>query len=105
MGLLGIFGVFFGAWLIMTQLGSSLVGSLGQAFVATLVSLVILGLLIWIADIGTITSLIVFCLLYAGLLWIMRFRIVSDLFVETVRIVRIVIILAVVIGLVVWIVL
>lgn len=89
----------------MTQLGSSLVRSLGQAFVATAIALMILGLLMWITGIGTLASLVIFSLLYAVLLWIMRFRIVSNLFVETVRIVRIVIILAVVIGLVVWIVL
>lgn len=105
MGIMKIIGFFVGAWLIMTQLGSSLVRSLGQAFVATAIALMILGLLLWITGIGTLTSLVIFSLLYAVLLWIMRFRIVSNLFVETVRIVRIVIILAVVIGLVVWIVL
>ncbi len=105
MGIMKIIGFFVGTALIMTQLGSSLVRSLGQAFVATAIALMILGLLMWITGIGTLASLVIFSLLYAVLLWIMRFRIVSNLFVETVRIVRIVIILAVVIGLVVWIVL
>jgi hypothetical protein len=105
MGIMKIVGFFVGAWLIMTQLGSSLVRSLGQAFVATAIALMILGLLIWITGIGTLISLVVFSVLYAVLLWIMRFRMVSNLFVETVRIFRVALILAVVIGLVVWIVL
>lgn len=100
-----IIGFFVGTALIMTQLGSSLVRSLGQAFVATAVSLMILGLLIWITSIGTFISVVIFSLLYAVLLWIMRFRMVSGLFAETVRIVRVALILAAVIGLVVWIVL
>lgn len=105
MNIMKILGLFAGAWLIATQLGSSLVRSIGQAFVATVVSLIILGLLIWITHIGTLASIVIFCLLYAVLLWIMRFRIVSNLFAETVRIVRIALILGVMIGVVVWIVL
>jgi hypothetical protein len=102
---MNIIGVFVGAFLIATQLGSSLIRSLGQAIVATVVALIVLSLIIWITGIGTIASLALFCLLYAVLLWIMRFRMVSNLFVETVRIFRVALILAVVIGLVVWIVL
>lgn len=89
----------------MTQLGSLASRSLGQAFIATLISLVILGLIIWITAVGTFASIVIFSLLYAVLLWIMRFRMVSGLFAETVRIVRVSIIVAVVIGLVVWIIL
>lgn len=105
MNIMKIFGLFGGAWLIATQLGSSLVRSFGQAFVATVTSLIILGLLIWITHIGTLISILVFSLLYAVILWIMRFRMVSNLFAETVRIIRITLILMVMIGLVVWIVL
>lgn len=105
LGVMKIIAFFLGAWLIMVQLGSSLVRALGQAFVATVISTIILGLIMWITGIGTALSIIVFTLLYAVLLWIMRFRMVSNLFVETVRIFRVALILAVVIGLVVWIVL
>ena len=93
MNIMKIIGLFAGAWLISTQLGSSLGRSIGQAFVATAVSLIILGLLIWIMQIGTFVSIILFSILYAVLLWIMRFRMVSNLFAETVRIVRIALIL------------
>ena len=105
LGVMKIIAFFLGAWLIMAQLGSSLVRALGQAFVATVISTIILGLIMWITGIGTFLSIVVFALLYAVLLWIMRFRMVSNLFVETVRIFRVALILAVVIGLVVWIVL
>lgn len=105
LGVMKIIAFFLGAWLIMAQLGSSLVRALGQAFVATVISTIILGLIMWITGIGTFLSIVVFMLLYAVLLWIMRFRMVSNLFVETVRIFRVALILAMVIGLVVWIVL
>lgn len=105
LGVMKIIGFFGGAWLIATQLGSSLARSIGQAFVATIIAIAILALLIWITSIGTLVSIILFSALYTVLLWIMRFRMVSNLFVETVRIVRIGLILAVVIGVVVWIVL
>lgn len=105
MGVMAMVGFFIGALLIMTQLRSVPVRSLGQAFIATLISLIILALIMWITGIGTFLSVVIFSLLYAVLLWIMRFRMVSGLFAETVRIVRVTLILAVVIGLVVWIVL
>ena len=100
-----IVGFFGGAWLIATQLGSSLARSLGQALVATVIALGILGLLIWITHIGTLVSVLLFSVLYTVLLWIMRFRMVSNLFAETVRIVRIGIILELVIGIIIWIIL
>jgi hypothetical protein len=105
MGIMKMIGFFGGAWLIGTQLGSSLARSIGQAFVATVIAIAILGLLIWITSIGTLISIILFSALYTVLLWIMRFRMVSNLFVETVRIIRIGMILAFMIGIVVWIVL
>jgi len=104
-GVMKIIGFFGGAWLIATQLGSSLARSIGQAFVATIIAIAILTLLIWITSIGTLVSIILFSALYTVLLWIMRFRMVSDLFVETVRIVRIGLILAIVLGIIIWIVL
>gem|GEM_PF-956096 len=104
-GLMEMVGFFVGSWLIVTQLGTSLARALGQSFIATVVALMILSLLIWIMHIGVVLSVIFFCLLYCALLWIMRFRMVSNLFTETVRIVRVGLILAVVIGVVVWIVL
>lgn len=105
LGIMKIVGFFGGAWLIATQLGSSLARSLGQALVATVIALGILGLLIWITHIGTLVSVLLFSVLYTVLLWIMRFRMVSNLFAETVRIVRIGIILALVIGIIIWIIL
>ncbi len=105
LGIMKIVGFFGGAWLITTQLGSSLARSLGQALVATVIALGILGLLIWITHIGTLVSVLLFSVLYTVLLWIMRFRMVSNLFAETVRIVRIGIILALVIGIIIWIIL
>ena len=100
LGIMKMIGFFGGAWLIGTQLGS-----IGQAFVATVIALAILGLLIWITSLGTLVSILLFSALYTVLLWIMRFRMVSNLFAETVRIVRIGLILAVTISLVVWIIL
>ena len=105
LGIMKIVGFFGGAWLIATQLGSSLARSLGQALVATVIALGILGLLIWITHIGRLVSVLLFSVLYTVLLWIMRFRMVSNLFAETVRIVRIGIILALVIGIIIWIIL
>lgn len=105
LGIMKMIGFFGGAWLIGTQLGSSLVRSVGQAFVATVIAIAILGLLTWITNLGTLVSIILFSALYTVLLWIMRFRIVSNLFAETVRIVRIGLILVVVIGVIVWIIL
>lgn len=105
LAIMAIIGIFVGTGLIMSQLRSTLVRSLGQAIVATAISLIILSLVIWITNIGTLIALMTFCLLFAVLLWIMRFRMVSDLFIETVRIVRVALVLAIVIGLVVWIVL
>ncbi len=102
LGVMKILGFFVGTALIMYQLRSSLVRSLGQAFVATVISTIILALIMWITGIGTFVSVILFSALYGILLWIMRFRMVSNLFVETVRIFRVALILAVVIGLVVW---
>lgn len=105
MGIMKIMGLFGGAWLISSQLDSSLSRSILQALVATVVSVIVLGLIIWITHIGTVLSIILFSVIYAALLWIMRFRMVSNLFAETVRIVRVALILGVMIGLVVWIVL
>lgn len=105
LGIMKIVGFFGGAWLIATQLGSSLARSLGQALVATVIALGILGLLIWITHIGTLVSVLLFSVLYTVLLWIMRFRMVSNLFAETVRIVRIGIILALVLSVIIWIIL
>lgn len=105
MGLMKIAGIFVGTWLIITQLGSSLFRAVGQSIVATVISLILLAFLFWLGSIGTLTSIIVFSVLYAVLLWIMRFRMVSNLFAETVRIVRIGLILALILGVMVWIVL
>lgn len=105
LGLMKILGFFAGSWLIATQLGSTLGRSIGQAFVATAVSVGILGLMTWITDIGPILSVVIFTAVYAVILWIMRFRMVSDLFPETVRIVRVALILGAMIGIVAWIVL
>ena len=98
-----ITGIFLGTWLIMTQLGSSLLRAIGQAIVATIVALGLLAFLFWIGTLGTITSILIFAALYGILLWIMRFRMVSNLFIETVRILRIALILVVVVGILVWI--
>lgn len=105
LSILKIGGILGGVWLIMTQLRSGLFSAVAQAIVSTVVSLGILILLIWIAHVGIWTSLALFVLLYVMLLWIMRFRMVSNLFAETVRIVRIGLILVVTIGVVVWIIL
>lgn len=105
LNIMKIVGFFGGAWLIASQLGSSLARSIGQSLVATAVSVIILGLLAWMTAIGTVVSVILFSIIYAAVLWLMRFRMVDNLFVESVRIVRIAIILGVVIGLVAWIVL
>ncbi len=104
-GVLKIAGIMAGSFLIFSQLGSNLFRSVGQALVATVISLAILAFLMWLGHISTFVAIGVFVLMYAALLWIMRFRMVSNLFVETVRIVRIALILAVIIGIVVWIIL
>jgi len=105
MGILKIGGIMGGSFLIFSQLGSSLLRSVGQALVATVISLAILAFLMWLGNISTLIAVSVFVLMYAALLWIMRFRIVSNLFVETVRIVRVALILLLLIGVMVWIIL
>jgi len=105
LSILKIGGILGGVWLIMTQLRSGLFSAVAQAIVSTVVSLGILSLLIWIAHIGMWASLALFVLLYVTLLWIMRFRMVSNLFAETVRIVRVGLILGVIMGIVVMIIL
>ncbi len=104
-GLLKIVGIMVGTFLIFSQLGSSLLRSVGQALVATVISLAILAFLMWLGHISTFIAIIVFTITYAALLWIMRFRMVSNLFAETVRIVRVALIVAVVTGLLIWIIL
>lgn len=101
----GIIGTFIGAILIATQLGSSFIRSFGQSLGATLIALVVVAFLAWINPLGTVSTVVLFVILFAILLWIMRFRIVSNLFVETIRIVRVALVLAVVIGIIIWIVL
>ncbi len=103
--LIGIFGLFVGMLLIVLHLDTPALRAFGQSLGATLVSLTLLGFLQWIGDIGTVVSVILFVALYGVLLWIMRFRMVSNLFLETVRIVRVVLILGVIMGLMLWIVL
>ena len=105
LALLKIVGVIAGTFLIFSQLGSNLIRAVGQAIVATLIALAILAFLMWLGDISTWVAVIVFALVYAALLWIMRFRMVSNLFAETVRIVRVVLIIAVAVGILAWIVL
>lgn len=105
LGIMKIIGIFIGAWLIMSQLGSSFFRACGQALVATIVSAGLLTFLLWLGSMSTIISIILFSGIYAVLLWIMRFRMVSNLFAETVRIVRVALILGVLIGIVVWVVL
>lgn len=105
LSILKIGGILGGVWLIMTQLRSGLFSALAQAIVSTVVSLGILSLLIWIAHIGMWASLALFVLLYVMLLWIMRFRMVSNLFAETVRIVRVGLILGVLLSIIVFIIL
>lgn len=105
MGIMKVVGIILGTWLIMTQLDSSLFRSFGQALVATVIALGLLYFLIWIGTLGTLASVIVFTVIYAVILWIMRFRMVSNLFAETVRIIRIALIIAVVAGVLIWIVL
>lgn len=105
LSILKIGGILGGVWLIMTQLRSGLFSAVAQAIVSTVVSLGILSLLIWIAHIGMWVSLALFVLLYVMLLWIMRFRMVSNLFAETVRIVRVGLILGVLLSIIVFIIL
>jgi len=105
-GIMKIIGIFLGTWLITTQLNSSLFRAAGQAIIATVVSVGLLVFLLWIIGaLGTITCVVIFSLFYAVLLWIMRFRMVSNLFAETVRIIRIAVIIAVVTGVLAWIIL
>lgn len=59
----------------------------------------------WMGPLSTIASVVLFSIIYAIILWIMRFRMVSNLFVETVRIVRIAMIIGIVAGILIWIVL
>ena len=98
-------GIFAGTYLITSQLRSSLFSSLGQAMIATLVSIGLLAFLIWMGPLSTLTSVILFSGIYAVILWIMRFRMVSNLFAETVRIVRIAIIIALIASMLIWIIL
>jgi hypothetical protein len=105
LSVLGIVWFFIGTWLIMWQLNASFARALGQAFVASFVALMILALLIWIIHVGSVVSVILFSMLYAVLLWIMRFRMVSNLFAETVRIIRVGLILGVILSIFVWIIL
>ncbi len=105
LGLMKIVGVVFGAFLIFSQLGSNLLRSVGQSLVATVISLAILSFLMWLGHISTLLAIISFTVIYGALLWIMRFRMVSNLFAETVRIIRVVLIMALALSLLVWIVL
>lgn len=102
---IGIVGLFVGTLLIIGLLDEGILQSFSQSLGATLIALILVAFLQWIGDIGTVTTVLVFALLYGILLWIMRFRMVSDLFVDTVRVIRVMVILGIVIGLVVWIVL
>jgi hypothetical protein len=104
-GIMKLTGIFVGTYLITSQLRSSLFSSLGQAMIATLVSIGLLAFLIWMGTLSTLVSIVLFSVFYAIILWIMRFRMVSNLFAETVRIVRIALIIAVVAGVLVWIIL
>lgn len=104
-GIMKIIGICIGSWLIITQLGSSLFRAVGQAIVATVISVSLLAFLFWLGSMSNLVSVLLFTIIYAVILWIMRFRMVSNLFAETVRIVRIALILWVIVGIVMWIVL
>ncbi len=92
-GIMKIIGICIGSWLIITQLGSSLFRAVGQAIVATVISVSLLAFLFWLGSMSNLVSVLLFTIIYAVILWIMRFRMVSNLFAETVRIVRIALIL------------
>lgn len=92
-GIMKIIGICIGSWLIITQLGSSLFRAVGQAIVATVISVSLLAFLFWLGSMSNLVSILLFTIIYAVILWIMRFRMVSNLFAETVRIVRIALIL------------
>lgn len=102
-GIFAMVGFFVGAWLITVQLHTSLIRALIEAFISTFVAILILVFISWILTFGTIWSLVIFTLVYGVVLWILRFRLVSNLFVETVRIIRVMVILLLILALVVWI--
>lgn len=98
-------GLFIGTWLIVTQLRVRLFVALGQSIIATCVTIAIVSLLFWLSSVGTFTTIILFVCLYTILLWIMRFRDGERVFAETVRVVRVGLLLLVILSFIVWIIL
>lgn len=97
--------ICMGTYLIVTQLSTSLFRALLQAGISTVVSVGILGFFSWIIGFKIIVFVIFFGIFYSIILWILRFRMVSDIFPETVRIVRVSVILICIISICVWIIL
>ena len=102
MTILTLSGILVGAGLIASQLRSSLASALGQSTIATIVSVVILGFFLWVSALSTPITVTIFALLFGALLWIMRFRIVSDLFADSVRIFRVALLLGIIMAILVW---
>ncbi|MFA6080619.1 MAG: DKNYY domain-containing protein [Candidatus Gracilibacteria bacterium] len=100
--ILGSIGVFFGSWLIRTQLNNHLSSSISGALIATFFSLLILGFVHWLGPILLLWSIVLFSVLFGAFLWVLSFRANHGLFVLSVRVLRIVIFLGLVIGLVSW---
>ncbi len=97
-------GFVLGTFLILTQLHTSLFRAFSQTFIATVFATVLVTFIMWIGAQFSWGMILIFGILYAALLWILRFRMTSDLFAETVRIVRVSLILVAFLWLVHWIV-
>lgn len=100
--ILGSMGVFFGSWLIRTQLNNHLSNSITGSLVATFFSLLILGFVDWLGAISLLWTVILFSVLFGAFLWVLSFRANHSLFALSVRVLRIVIFLGLASGLIFW---
>ncbi len=100
--ILGSIGIFFGSWLIHTQLNNRLSGAISGSLVATFFSLLILGFVYWLGPISLTWAVILFSVLFGAFLWVLSFRANHALFALSVRVLRIVIFLGLACGLLIW---
>ena len=97
--ILGSIGVFFGSWLIRTQLNNRLSSAITGSLVATFFSLLILGFVYWLGPISLLWTVTLFSVLFGAFLWVLSFRANHELFALSVRVLRIVIFLGLASGL------
>lgn len=91
-------GILFGSWLVRSQLKTSVGGAITSALLATIFSLLILAFVYWLWPLYYGVMALLFILLFGAFLWVLSFRWNNNLFLTSVRVLRIMIFLWIVVA-------